>query len=92
MLKLIATYDCTIEGCDYTIEAYDCTIEAYDRKCVSETEDSFIMWWKSSFWEQRYEIFSTLSRVYALFLMESQRYFVFLYERTKQDILGRSTC
>ena len=59
MLKPIATYDRTIEGCDYTIEAYDCTIEAYDLMCVSESEDSFIKRWKSSFWEQRYEIFTT---------------------------------
>ena len=43
VLKSIATYDCTIEGCDYTIGAYDCTIEACDRKLSCRK-------WKTS-WE-----------------------------------------
>ena len=41
MLKAIATYDCTIEGCDYTIEAYDCTIEAYDWKSSCRNGNSW---------------------------------------------------
>ncbi len=36
VLKQIATFDCTIEGCDCAIGAYDCTIEGCD--------------WKSSCW------------------------------------------